>query len=144
MAIDAGRLAEARIPASAVANAIRQGGIDLPAGSVSAEGRRFNVDAGGAYRDVETIRRIPVRAGGGQLLTVGDVATVDWAEAEQTHIARFNGKRALWVSIRQKDGVDAGTLRNGLVAAVDKVRADLPPDMKLEVGFDQKIGRAHV
>jgi multidrug efflux pump subunit AcrB len=137
VAIDAGRLAEARIPASAVANAIRQGGIDLPAGSVSAEGRRFNVDAGGAYRDVETIRRIPVRAGGGALTTVGDLATVDWAEAEQTHIARFNGKRALWVSIRQKDGVDAGTLRNALVKAVGDFRADLPPDMKLEVGFDQ-------
>jgi multidrug efflux pump subunit AcrB len=137
VAIDAGRLAEARIPASAVANAIRQGGIDLPAGSVSAEGRRFNVDAGGAYRDVETIRRIPVRAGGGALTNVGDLATVNWAEAEQTHIARFNGKRALWVSIRQKDGVDAGTLRNALVKAVGDFRADLPPDMKLEVGFDQ-------
>ena len=137
VAIDAGRLAEARIPASAVANAIRQGGIDLPAGSVTAEGRRFNVDAGGAYRDVESIRRIPVRASGGQLLTVGDVATVDWAEAERTHIARFNGKRALWVSIRQKDGVDAGTLRDALVKAVDGFRTDLPPDMKLEVGFDQ-------
>ena len=72
VAIDAGRLAEARIPASAVANAIRQGGIDLPAGSVTADGRRFNVDGGGAYRDVEAIRRIPVRAGNGALTTVGD------------------------------------------------------------------------
>lgn len=137
VAIDAGRLAEARIPASAVANAIRQGGIDLPAGSVSAEGRRFNIDAGGAYRDLEAIRRISVRSGGGQLATVGDVATVDWAEAEQTHIARFNGQRALWVSIRQKDGVDAGTLRDALVKTVADFRTDLPPDMKLEVGFDQ-------
>jgi multidrug efflux pump subunit AcrB len=137
VAIDAGRLAEARLPASAVANAIRQGGIDLPAGSVSAEGRRFNVDAGGAYRDLDSIRHIPVRAGAGQLTTVGDIARVDWAEAEQTHIARFNGKRALWVSIRQKDGVDAGTLRNALVKAVETFRTDLPPDMKLDVGFDQ-------
>ncbi len=137
VAIDSGRLAEARVPASAVANAIRQGGVDLPAGSVSSEGRRFNIQAGGAYRDLETIRRIPVRASGGQLLTVGDVATVDWSEAEQTHIARYNGHRALWLSIRQKDGADAGTLRNTLVKAVDDFRATLPPDMKVEVGFDQ-------
>ncbi len=137
VAIDAGRLAEARIPASAVANAIRQGGVDLPAGSVSTDGRRFNIQAGGAYRSIEAIRRIPVRATDGQLLTVGDVARVDWAEAEQTHIARFNGHRALWVSIRQKDGVDAGTLRTALVSAVDGFRTGLPPDMKLEVAFDQ-------
>ena len=143
VAIDAGRLAEARIPASAVANAIRQGGIDLPAGSVSTAGRRFNIQAGGAYRSIEAIQRIPVRAADGQVVTVGDVATVSWAEAEQTHIARFNGHRALWVSIRQKDGVDAGTLRKGLVKAVDDFRADLPPDMKLEVAFDQSRDIAH-
>ena len=137
VAIDAGRLAEARIPASAVANAIRQGGVDLPVGSVSTDGRRFNIQAGGAYRSVEAVRRIPVRATNGQLVTVGDIAKVDWAEAEQTHIARYNGHRALWVSIRQKDGVDAGTLRTSLVGSVGDFSADLPPDMKLEVAFDQ-------
>ena len=137
VAIDAGRLAEARIPASAVANAIRQGGIDLPAGSVSTDGRRFNIAAGGAYRDVEAIRRVPVRADNGLLTTVGDVATVDWAEAEQRHIARFNGHRALWVSVRQKDGVDAGSLRDVLVKGVDTFRTQLPPDIKLAIAFDQ-------
>ena len=137
VAIDAGRLAEARIAAAAVANAIRQGGVDLPAGSVSTDGRRFNIQAGGAYRSVEAIRHIPVRATDGQLVTVGDIAQVDWAEAEQTHIARFNGHRALWVSIRQKDGVDAGTLREALVKQIDDFRTELPPDMKLEVAFDQ-------
>ena len=137
VAIDAGRLAEARIPASAVANAIRQGGVDLPAGSVSTDGRRFNIQAGGAYRSIEAVARVPVRATDGQLVTIGDVAQVDWAEAEQTHIARFNGHRALWVSIRQKDGVDAGTLRKALVKAIDDFRTELPPDMKLEVAFDQ-------
>lgn len=137
VAIDSGRLAEARIPAAAVANAIQQGGVDLPAGTVNAAGRRYNLDAGGAYRDVDAIRAVPVRAGDGTLVRVGDIATVDWSEAEQTHIARFNGHRALFVTVRQKDEADAGTLRNNLVAAIGKVRAQLPPDVKLEIGFDQ-------
>ncbi len=137
IAIDSGRLAEARIPASAVASAIRAGGIDLPAGSVSNDGRRFNVESGGAYRSLDAIRAIPVRAEAGRLTTVGDVATVGWGEAEQTHIARFNGQRALWVSIRQKDGTDAGTVRDQLTAAVADFRKDLPPDIALEIGFDQ-------
>ncbi|WP_353203128.1 efflux RND transporter permease subunit [Sphingomonas sp.] len=137
VAIDAGRLAEARIPASAVANAIQQGGVDLPAGTLNAAGRRYNLDAGGAYRDVDAIRAVPVRAGDGRLVRVGDIASVEWSEAEQTHIARFNGHRALFITVRQKDEADAGTLRNNLVAAIDKVRAQLPPDVKLDIGFDQ-------
>lgn len=137
VAIDAGRLAEAGLPASAVANAVRQGGTDLPAGSVTGGGRRFNIDAGGAFRTVEAVRDVPLRANDGRLLRVGDVADVNWAEAERTHITRFNGKRALFVTVRQKDEVDAGTLRDSLVTSVAKFRAQLPPDMKLEVGFDQ-------
>lgn len=137
VAIDAGRLAEARIPASTVANAIRAGGVDLPAGSVNSGDRRLNIDAGGAYRSVEAVREVPVRAGDGRLLRVGDIAKVEWATAERLQIARFNGKRALWVMVRQKDNIDAGTLRNDLVKAIDSFRRDLPPDMKLEIGFDQ-------
>lgn len=137
VAIDSGRLAEARLPASAVANAIQQGGADLPAGSVTGAGRRYNIDAGGAFRSVEAVRDVAVRAGDGRLLRVGDIADVRWAEAEQLHITRYNGHRALFVTVRQKDNIDAGTLRNALVEAVDKYRGLLPPDMKLEVGFDQ-------
>ncbi|MGH6615480.1 efflux RND transporter permease subunit [Sphingomonas sp.] len=137
VAVDAARLAETRIAASAVATAIRAGGVDLPAGTVNSGERRLNIDAGGAYRTLEAVRDVPVRAGDGQLLRVGDVAKVGWSEAEQLHIARFNGKRALFVSVRQKDNVDAGTLRNALVTAVDGYRTQLPPDIKLEVAFDQ-------
>lgn len=135
--VDAGRLAEARLPAATVANAIAQGGIDLPAGSVNAGGRRYNIDAGGAYRTIEAVRDVAVRSSDGRLVRVGDIASVGWAEAERTQIARFNGHRALWVTIRQKDEVDAGTLRDDLLRAVERFRADLPPDMTLETGFDQ-------
>ncbi|QNA84806.1 efflux RND transporter permease subunit [Sphingomonas sp. So64.6b] len=137
VAVDAARLAETRIAASAIANAIRAGGVDLPAGTVNSGERRLNIDAGGAYRTLEAVRDVPVRAGDGQLLRVGDVASVGWSEAEQLHIARFNGKRALFVSVRQKDNVDAGTLRDALVKAVDGYRTQLPPDIRLEVAFDQ-------
>lgn len=137
VALDTGRLAEAGIAASVVSQAIQAGGQELPPGSVNAEGRRYNIEAGGAYRSVASIAAVPVRARDGRLLTVGDVAVVDWAQAEQTHIARYNGHRALFVSIKQKDNVDAGSLKRALIQTVEKFRPELPPDMKLEVGFDQ-------
>ncbi len=137
VALDTGRLNEAGIAAATIATAIGAGGQELPAGSVNAEGRRYNIDAGGAYRTVDAVRAVPIRARDGRLVTVGDVAEVDWADAEQTHIARFNGQRALFVSIKQKDRADAGSLKRALVSAVDAFRPDLPPDIRIEVGFDQ-------
>ncbi|QUM74623.1 efflux RND transporter permease subunit [Sphingopyxis granuli] len=86
---------------------------------------------------LQSVRQVPLRGGDGRLLRVGDVATVNWAEAEQLHIARYNGKRALWVSVKQKDNVDTGSLRDALVQEVQSYRRNLPPDIAVSVAFDQ-------
>lgn len=137
VALDPGKLAQLGVPASQVASVLAGGGIDLPGGAVQAGGRRFNVDAGGAYRSPEDIAAIVLRAQDGRIVRVGDVATVGWAEAEQLHVTRFNGKPAVFISVKQKDGVDASTLRKSLDAAIASFRPQLPPDLKLETGFDQ-------
>ena len=137
VAIDSGRLAELGVPASAVTDALRAGGVDLAVGSVSSGDRRFNVDAGGAYRSLDAVRNVPVRLANGSTLRVGDVAAVDWAEAERLQIARLNGKRALWVTVRQKDNEDASSLRNVLVSKIEHFRGGMPPDIKLAITFDQ-------
>lgn len=137
VALDPGKLAQLGVPPSQVASVLAGGGIDLPGGAVQSGGRRFNVDAGGAYRSPEDIAAIVLRARDGRIVRVGDIASVGWAEAEQLHITRFNGKPAVFISVKQKDGVDASTLRKNLDAALVAFRPQLPPDLKLETGFDQ-------
>ncbi len=135
--IDPARLSELQVPASAVADALKQGGIELPGGAVQSGDRRLNVKAGGAFRDLETIRNLPLRAAGGALLTVQDVATVKWGAAEQIYRTRHNGKRAIVVTATQKDGVDVTRLRKELDTELANQRATLPPDIKLALQFDQ-------
>ncbi len=135
--IDSARLSELQVPASAVADALKQGGIELPGGAVQSGNRRLNVKAGGAFRSLETIRNLPLRAAAGALLTVQDVATVKWGAAEQIYRTRHNGKRAVIVTATQKDGVDVTRLRKELDTELTYQRATLPPDIKLALQFDQ-------
>lgn len=137
IALDPARLAERRLPPGLVATAIAQGGLDVPAGAVNAGNRRFNVQSGGAYRSLDAIRAIPLRGGDGQLLTVGDVANVEWAEAERLHITRLNGQRAVFVGVRKKDMTDTLVLRDRLKTVKDQFQQELPPDIKLVPVFDQ-------
>lgn len=137
VAIDAGRLAALRVPASAVADAIRLGGADVPAGAVTSGTRRFNVEAGGAYRDLDTIRNLPLRTSQGTLLRVGDVAEVKYGAAEQRVKVSHNGKRAIWITANQKQGTDATKLRNLLVQELAVQEKLLPPDITAIVQFDQ-------
>ncbi|WP_373489906.1 efflux RND transporter permease subunit [Parasphingorhabdus sp.] len=131
------RLSELRVPASVIADAVRQGGTDLPGGAVQSGERRLNVEAGGAFRDLEAIRDLPLRASGGSLLTVGDVADVDWGAEEQIYRTRHNGQRAVFLTVTQKDGVDVTRLKNELDIAMDQQRSVLPPDIGLVMQFDQ-------
>jgi len=137
IAIDGGRLAELRISPSSLVTALQSGGVDLPAGAVHSGEHRLNVDAGGAYRGLAEIRAVPVRAEDGTLVRVGDVAEVNWSTAEHTHITRFNGKRAVFVTAMQKENGNVLGIRKEIETALAQARSQLPPDIKLELGFDQ-------
>ncbi len=139
VAIDSGRLSEAGIPATAVANGISAGGATIAAGAINSGDRRFNVDAGGAYRSLEAVRGSIIKGEPGRFITVGDVAKVEWAEAEQLHYTRYNGQRAIFISVKQKDAVSAPDLRKRLGVVVESLNASLPPDMKLATAFDQTL-----
>ena len=137
VAIDSGRLAALRVPASSVADAIRVGGADVPAGSVTSGTRRYNVEAGGAFRDLEKIRNLPLRTNDGTILRVGDVADVKYGAAEQRVKLSHNGQRAIWITANQKQGTDATKLRNLLIKELAAQQKLLPPDIRAVVQFDQ-------
>ena len=137
VAINTGRLAELRLPASAVVDAIRVGGADVPAGAVISGARRLNVETGGAFRDLEKIRNLPIRSNDGSIIRVGDVADVKISAAEQRVKVSHNGKRAVFITANQKQGTDATKLRNRLVEELARQQALLPPDIQAVIQFDQ-------
>jgi multidrug efflux pump subunit AcrB len=137
VSINSGRLAELRIPANAVVDAIRLAGADVPAGAVTSGARRFNIEAGGAFRDLDRIRNLPIRTNDGTLLRVGDVADIKMGSAEQRVKVSHNGQRGVFITANQKQGTDATKLRNRLMEELELQKKLLPPDIKAVVQFDQ-------
>ncbi len=137
VAIDSGRLAELQLPVTAVADAVRQGGADIPSGSVTSGNRRFNIEMGGAFRDLETVRNLPLRSTDGSILRVGDVAKVEWGSEEHRAKTFHNGRRAVFITANQKDGADATQLRGQLVDILEREKKYLPADIDAVVQFDQ-------
>ncbi len=108
-----------------------------------ARGGAFNVEASGAFDSLGKIRDTVLRSGQGASLSVGDVATVKWTNDERTHITRFNGKRALFVTARAKLGETIFDVMAGVKRQIDAFEPRLPPEIKLERGFDQSQTVAH-
>jgi multidrug efflux pump subunit AcrB len=143
VALDLGRLAELQLPPTAVADALRAAGAEAPVGAIHAGERRFNVKAGGAFRDLAEVADTPVREAGGQVVRVRDVADVAWAETEAQHLSRFNGRRAVFVTVQQKDGTDVTEITRSIDAALAEFEKTLPGGVKLERGFTQAHNVEH-
>jgi multidrug efflux pump subunit AcrB len=137
------QLAAYRLPLSAVAEALQREGVDTPVGAVEAGGRRFNVQSSGSFDSLDEIRRVALRAEGGSLVTVGDVADVSWANDERAHITRFNGQRAVFVSAQARLGESVFSVLDGIRSRVAAFEQSLPDNIELHRGFDQSETVTH-
>ena len=137
VSLDLGRLGQIGIPATRVLAAIGSDNANIPGGSVDVGTRRFNVKTSGDYETPEEVRATVIGAADGQIVRVGDVATVEWGYADPTHITRYNGKRAVFVTATQQEGRNIGVVREGIYEVLDRFERTLPPTVKLQRGFDQ-------
>ena len=137
VALDAGRLAELRIPLSTVIQAIGGESVNIPGGSVDAGRRRFNVKTSGSYRSLDEVRETVIGGAAGATVRVGDVALVAWDYEEAASHARLDGKRAVWVTANMQERQNIMAVRDRIWAAADVAEAALPAGITLERPFDQ-------
>lgn len=138
VAIKSDRLAELRLPASSIADALKLGGADVSSGAVVSGTRRYDVEAGGAFsRSTRSATCRCDRARG---------RSCAWAMSPMSSGARrkrgraciaYNGKRAIWITANQKAGTDATKLRNALMQELESQKKVLPPDIDVVLQFDQ-------
>jgi multidrug efflux pump subunit AcrB len=141
--LDPGRLARNNLSAGQVIAALSGGNASIPGGEVALGDRRFDVKTSGAYEDVDDIRTTVLTPGAGQIVTVGDVADVVIRPADDTYLGRYNGERAAFVTVQMRAGENIFAVRDAALAVADAFRAELPPGMGMQVGFDQSANVQH-
>lgn len=137
VAVDLGKLAQLKLPATAVADALRGAGAEAPIGAIHAGDRRFDVKSGGAFNSLDAIGAVPVASPNGEVVHVRDVAAVSWETDEPQHLTWFNGKRGLFLTATQKDGADVGAITKEVRAVLDEFEKTLPGGVKIQRGFFQ-------
>lgn len=143
VAMNSHKMAQLGISPASLAAAINNGGTELPPGTVTSGNKRLNIEAGGAYRNLDDIKNIPIRANNGTVLKLSDLANVFWSKDEQLYKTRVNGERAVFINIQSKVGVDVIRLREKLENELGNIEKILPPDIKLVTVFDQSKDIEH-
>jgi multidrug efflux pump subunit AcrB len=143
VAVDLERLARAGVTLGQVTQAIQGQSVNVPGGAVDVGLRRYNLRTAGSYASLEEVENTVVGGAGGRIVRVRDLATVSWATEEQAYTGRYNGKRAVFVTANQKDATNIFKVRDGIYAKLPEFERTLPPDIRLERGFDQSRNVAH-
>ena len=139
VSLDLDRVAQLKLPLGQIIAAIQGDNAAIPGGAVELGDRRFNIKTSGSYADIDGVRRTPVVGNGAAVVRLGDVADVQWTTADKEDFGRYNGERAVFVTVRPREGQNLLALSEGLRAEIERVRAKLPGDMRLEVGWDQSV-----
>lgn len=143
VSLDLPRLAELGLSPSQVLAAIAADNAKVPGGSVTAGSRTYNIKPTGDYASIEEVAATVVASSGDQLVRVGDVARVEWAHADPTHITRLDGERAVFITATQQEGTNIERVRDAIWRELDALEAMLPPGIRLARVFDQSVNVRH-
>ncbi|MCC6413549.1 MAG: efflux RND transporter permease subunit [Saprospiraceae bacterium] len=131
------KMASDGIPVSRVLGALQSENVSIPGGSVNVGDRQFFVETSGDYETIEEVRNTIVFANAGKIVYLKDLATVEYAYEEPRHFARINGSRAVWVTVRMKDGQNIFDVGDAVNKTVAEFKEELPSSMDYVKVFDQ-------
>jgi len=135
--LDLGKLAQRRITPAQVLAALGSDNTQIPGGSVDVGTRRYNVATAGRYRNADEVGRTVIAGANGNVVRVQDVAQVRWSDGDAVHIGRFNGERAMWVTVAVQKGKNISLVKSSVWETLDAFEQTLPKGITLARGFDQ-------
>jgi multidrug efflux pump subunit AcrB len=137
ISVDLDKAAEFHIPFDQVAGAIRSSSANIPGGNIDMGSKRFNIQTSGSYESIEDIRNTVIRSADGRILYLRDIAKVDFGYDDPSYTARFDGRRAVFLTVTQKLGTNIFRVMDRLNEELDEFAEELPPAIEMEVVFDQ-------
>jgi multidrug efflux pump subunit AcrB len=141
--LDPARMRAANVTVQRLLDAIKAENTNIPGGAVSVGARKFNLRTSGDYASIEDVANTTVGGGLNQRVRLKDVANVAWAAGEADVMARFNGKRAVFIAANQKEGQNIFNVKTGIEKRAAEFKKHLPAGMTLEWGFDQSQNVEH-
>ena len=131
------RMSQLHVGLDRVLAVLQENNENIPGGAVETGMRRFTVKTIGNFTSLAQIEDCRVEATGQAAVHIRDIAQVEWDYEELEYLGRYNGHRAVFVTVLPQRGRSATELQRAVQAAVDAFRDGLPGDVQLEVGFDQ-------
>ncbi|MBV9522717.1 MAG: efflux RND transporter permease subunit, partial [Alphaproteobacteria bacterium] len=134
--LDPTRLAARGLSADDVAAAIRANNFQAAPGQAKGYFTITNIVADTGLTDIEQFRNMVVKAQGGALIRLRDVATVELGAEKTSSSVWMNGDHAVFIGVQATPTGNPLSLVKGVRALLPEIERNLPPTVTMKVPYD--------
>jgi HAE1 family hydrophobic/amphiphilic exporter-1 len=131
--VDRPQLEAYHVSLAEVVSALRRENVDIPAGSADRGATEALVRVAARGRTAPDIGAIAIKRPGGSPVLVSDVAQVIDGVEQPKNVALLDERPALALDIQKQSGANTVAVAEGVVAAVEKLKPELPPGITLSI-----------
>ena len=157
---DQGRMKSYGVSILEVSDAVSNANLNYPAGTIKESFYEYLIRTLGEFKDVTEIEQVVVKGKSdeeeralpfeekmakrdiseeAELVLIKDVAEVQDTFKERSSHSRFNGRENVSISIQKQAQVNTMQVINRIRSEFPRMNKILPPDIKMEVIYDQSI-----
>jgi len=129
-------LQAANVSMGEVVGAVAAQNLAVPVGRLIGINDERTIRLAGRVGAAEEFAQIVIANRSGRVIRLGDVATVHVGVEEPRTEARFNGTEAVGIDVKKAKGYSTTQVANSVLAAVEDIRATLPPGVSISVVRD--------
>ena len=127
------------LSASDVSAALGNQNLIFPAGTAKIGDKDFQIRTNSSPRVIGELNMMPLRVINGATVYLKDVAQVRDGYSVQTSLVRTNGSRGALLTVLRSGKASTLAVVDNVKAAMPKILAGLPPELKVRQLFDQSI-----
>ena len=120
-------------------SAISNNNLIIPGGSQDTGDGRFNIEVPSVFENAADVYNIPIKVTSTAVVTLGDIAKIRRTFKDYSSYSKINGKDAVSLEIKLREGANAIDAKNLIVKAINDFSPSLPENIKIIKTNDETI-----
>jgi multidrug efflux pump subunit AcrB len=137
IAMDMEKMAQMNISLQQIIQSVQSANANVPGGLINISGKSFGVKTSGSFRNIDELKNTVVGSFQDQLIYLKNVADVFFDDEDNYYLARFNGNRAVFLSVQQKENLNIFKITNQIDGIIESYTQGRDDQIQLFKVFDQ-------
>lgn len=115
-----------RLDISTIAGLVGAASYSMPAGTTNVGSTDMTISSGVAFDTVDSLRRVPITAGNGNIIYLEDIAVIQRKQEPSSSVGRYNGNDTVLLQIERNQQYTAVDVSNQIKETIEELKAQDP------------------